>query len=133
MIKYYDTGASAELCVACHGTCQRCSGAGDTDCTECDTSKRNLNSGTGECDCLEGTYDNSGTCETCHGSCKSCSGAADNLCTGCEADDHRSNTHWAGASAGTCLCEDGFYEVPSTTTCTPCHFTCSKCTATECT
>ena len=68
------------------------------------------------------------TCVSCSFECLSCSLLSNN-CTNCSMDDHRKmfNISSEDEIVWTCICEDGFFPIPTSGTCSICHHSCSTC------
>ena len=63
------------VCVACHGSCQTCSGTSGSDCLSCESNDfRKLKTSANECNCQCGYFDKAGVCTACDSSCLTCSG-----------------------------------------------------------
>lgn len=88
--------------MACHYSCYRCTAAGDTGCSQCDSSNyRTLN--IGACTCNPGTYDVTDLriCLNCSEVCVTCTDNSSN-CGACQTGLKREST------APTCACILGY-------------------------
>jgi len=75
------------ICLACHYSCQTCTGTSSTDCSACDggTNFRSLNSATHTCPCQGGYVENNvakcALCSVFMQNCATCS--SQTVCTSC--------------------------------------------------
>lgn len=131
MVGFYDTGVSAELCLACHYSCLTCA-TSQTHCTSCNsTFCRTLNSGASTCPCDTYYYDDlvNPLCLPCHYSCLTCS--TPTTCITCDPAKHREYD----SSNDRCKCSIRYYDDGNNNQmCNACHGSCLECTdSTACT
>ena len=100
-------------CEPCNKRCNLCTGPATTDCTSCEF-KADLYVD-GSCGCEEGYYDNTFgdpnsnlKCKSCNSSCYLWDNRGSTSCLSWKT--HASLTPVAGGPAGSCSCDDGYYD-----------------------
>jgi hypothetical protein len=109
-----------KFCVLCHFSCQYCSAATATSCTNCGGTRFfHL----GACPCSTGYYETGTTlCGACGSGCATCTSST--VCTSCKNVTHMDLT------GGNCTCTllESFYDSVGNN-CTPCEIFCAICTS----
>lgn len=116
------------ICVACHYSCQECTGASNSNCSSCPTSSSRIASPVaGVCSCVDNFYDNNAKiCADCHYSCKTCSGPNENQCLSCPTSSYRISTPNA---SNQCTCINNYSDINNAVLCVGnCHYSCDTCT-----
>jgi hypothetical protein len=110
-------------CKPCHASCKLCTGALNTNCSDCDKPFTRL--GSGKCGCVETTpaptyyRPSDKTCAACHGSCGSCDDGVS--CKTCADAKHEESS-----TTKLCTCSDTYYE-KTPGNCQKCEVTCLTC------
>ncbi|EAR98006.3 bowman-birk serine protease inhibitor family protein (macronuclear) [Tetrahymena thermophila SB210] len=115
--EYFD----GKVCQKCHPTCLSCNGPNFNQCLDCDISKFRKISGSQQCNCIEGYYDNMNNCTKCDQSCLSCSGSSDKECLTCDLSKFRY------LKDGQCVCQDTYYDKGDKNICEKCQNPCKNC------